>query len=678
MMYEPVGDGPLATGNVQDCIDFWESFSSNKMILDWIRNGYPLLWAQAPPRFAEFENAPSASEHELFVSQSIQEMLEAGAITELPPGERPTVVSPLGVVPKPRSDKLRLIINMRHVNKHLAKKVFKNEGLKDLGDIIYPGDSLLQYDLTSGYYHVPLRHSSRTYFGLKWKGKYFTYNVLPFGLSTAPYAFSKIMRELVMKWRRDGLSVLPYLDDFLFGFRSNEAALSHRLRIESDFFRSGLRINFEKSEREPGHCRRHLGFMVDTTLGTFSVPQDRWERLQSDVSALLAQGRAPARKISSCVGQIISMGLAWGPVTQLYTRHLYVVINSAHSLNQWVAISEEAMSELMFWQGLQATAFTAPIWASTPGQSIRLACDASDQGWGALTLSGDAAIAHEYFSPWERLQSSTYRELLGVHRCLQALILRCRDSYVVFQVDNLNILSVVNKGSRSLPLNALARELFWYCLEQGVQLRLEWAPRDLNQAADAISKMALPNDWQLHPRYFRWLDQRWGPHSCDLFASSTSAQCARFFSLHWCPGTGGVDAFAYDWAVENPWINAPFRIIGRVWRRLRDSLAAASMVIPHWSSATWWHLVAPDGIHLSEHITDWVWLPDHDRALFIPSQGQGSQSRDMPPPSWSTIAVRVDFTISPGTAPSLPRRSRCLRGGCRACKSHSWHRDGRK
>ena len=100
-------------------------------------------------------------------------MLEAGAITEMLPGKRPTVVSPLGVVPKPRSDKLRLIINiyMKYVNKHLAKKVFKFEGLKDLGDIIQPGDALLQYDLSSGYYHVPLRQSSRTYFGLKWKGK---------------------------------------------------------------------------------------------------------------------------------------------------------------------------------------------------------------------------------------------------------------------------------------------------------------------------------------------------------------------------------------------------------------------------------------------------------------------------------------------------------------------------
>ena len=50
--------------------------------------------------------------------------------------ERPTpdVVSPIDVVPKPHSDKFRLVINMRDVN-----KVVKFEGLADLADIVENG-----------------------------------------------------------------------------------------------------------------------------------------------------------------------------------------------------------------------------------------------------------------------------------------------------------------------------------------------------------------------------------------------------------------------------------------------------------------------------------------------------------------------------------------------------------
>jgi hypothetical protein len=74
-------------------------------------------------------------------------MVEAGTLTRLLRGQRPTVVSPIGVVPKPHSDKFRLVINMRYANKHLAKKVFKFEGLADLADIAEKGYHSVSYDM---------------------------------------------------------------------------------------------------------------------------------------------------------------------------------------------------------------------------------------------------------------------------------------------------------------------------------------------------------------------------------------------------------------------------------------------------------------------------------------------------------------------------------------------------
>ena len=49
-------------------------------------------------------------------------MLAAWAISILSKGERPEVVSPLGVDPKGTEGKFRLIINMSYVNEHLVKK----------------------------------------------------------------------------------------------------------------------------------------------------------------------------------------------------------------------------------------------------------------------------------------------------------------------------------------------------------------------------------------------------------------------------------------------------------------------------------------------------------------------------------------------------------------------------
>jgi hypothetical protein len=54
-----------------------------------------------------------------------------------------------------------------------------------------------------------------------------------------------------------------------------------------------------------------------------------------------------------------------------------------------------------------------------------------------------------------------YRELLGVTRCLQALVEQYKGKFVVLQInDAMNLLGVINRGSHELSLNTLDRELF--------------------------------------------------------------------------------------------------------------------------------------------------------------------------------------------------------------------------
>jgi hypothetical protein len=119
--------------------------------MEWIDKGYDLVLVTSPPIGKEMPNSKSALEHYDFVTKAIANMVEVGAASALPTGVIPTVVSPLGVVPKPHSDKLRLIVNMRYVNDHLVKRVFKFEGLTDISDMTNKGDYSISYDLTSGY-----------------------------------------------------------------------------------------------------------------------------------------------------------------------------------------------------------------------------------------------------------------------------------------------------------------------------------------------------------------------------------------------------------------------------------------------------------------------------------------------------------------------------------------------
>lgn len=65
-----------------------------------------------------------------------------------------------------------------------------------------------------------------------------------------------------------------------------------------------------------------------------------------------------------------------------------------------------------------------------------VACDASDKGWGEFSLDPARLIAHGFFTPDERMESSTHREQHGIMRSLRAFVRFCLDKKVAVQVDN--------------------------------------------------------------------------------------------------------------------------------------------------------------------------------------------------------------------------------------------------
>ena len=114
--------------------------------------------------------------------------------------------------------------------------------------------------------------------------------------------------------------------------------------MRKEFYSAGLIINVPKYYLTPSLMLRQLGFDVDMAEGKFRVPVDRWEALQFWNDSILSAkgGRVHARELGSLAGTMISMRLAWGPVTQLYSRHIYVPVRSVPYFNCWVVLSEEA------------------------------------------------------------------------------------------------------------------------------------------------------------------------------------------------------------------------------------------------------------------------------------------------------------------------------------------------
>jgi hypothetical protein len=61
------------------------------------------------------------------------------------------------------------------------------------------------------------------------------------------------MRKLVVKWRREDIRLLPYLDDFIFTIQGFWQCVWLARKVERDFILAGLKINVPKSHSIPSH-----------------------------------------------------------------------------------------------------------------------------------------------------------------------------------------------------------------------------------------------------------------------------------------------------------------------------------------------------------------------------------------------------------------------------------------
>ena len=153
------------------------------------------------------------------------------------------------------------------------------------------------------------------------------FRVLPFGLSTACYVFTKLLRPLVKRWRSLGLRAIIYIDDGFCASANVADCLSHKDIIISDLSDAGFVVNVSKSMLIPSQVGSWLGFVIDLGKGWFTVPPHILQKLLDSVAKVAPYGRVSVRAVASIVGQIISMSLAMGPITRLRSRALYTFIN---------------------------------------------------------------------------------------------------------------------------------------------------------------------------------------------------------------------------------------------------------------------------------------------------------------------------------------------------------------
>ena len=200
--------GTIVKGRLRENISFWESIGTNRWVLEIIREGYCLPFIDMPEQVV-LSNHRSAFKSSKFVTQEIAKLRLSGVLVEVKAHEL-TVCNPLGVVFN-NAQKPRLILDLRYVNKHLRSCKFQYEDIRTAANLFIKGDWFFKFDYASGYHHIEIFPEHTQFLGCSWEvngaQKFFKFTVLPFGLSTGPYVFSKVQRALVKHWRGKGFRV---------------------------------------------------------------------------------------------------------------------------------------------------------------------------------------------------------------------------------------------------------------------------------------------------------------------------------------------------------------------------------------------------------------------------------------------------------------------------------------
>jgi hypothetical protein len=388
---------PFLRHRLRRHVQFWQSFVTSSFVLGILLTGYMLPWIFGPPSEPHrFPNHPSAFEHADFVTDAVRSLSTTGTILAVP--NAPFLVSPLGVVPK-AEDKLRLILDLRFLNQYLQVTKCKYESLRMISELCLPKDLLFTIDLKSGYHHIDIFEPHWKYLGFQWKGQYYVFTQLPFGLAPACYMFTMVMRQITKSWRARGYRLVYYIDDFLFAYQSSAEFARVQTSVLADLAAAGLVVSKEKCQLRCSHVVKFFGFVVATLFGQFRLTALQKTKLEAAIQSCLRNPRSvPAKTVARVTGLITSISLVTGPISGLFSRFLHRSLAARTSWYSKVPLDCAALGELQFLKVQLPRFQRRDIWRKH--SLVRVVYyDAGGQGWGGHLEIGKEQ--HEAHGSWE-------------------------------------------------------------------------------------------------------------------------------------------------------------------------------------------------------------------------------------------------------------------------------------
>jgi len=656
-------EGPLWQ-QVRQSLAAWRSIGANSHVLGWINHGVTVPWsADGPPsQFYGHQTELTTEQKQYWHAVLKPHYLSNGAVIRIPKHHAHHVspaffVEKAGTTPK----EFRLIVNLKHVNKHCTAPKFRLDTVSDLARGTPQNAFFIKWDLRDAYHHFRLHPSDQQFFQFCIDGEYFQCVALPFGWNGSPFFFQKIIRVFTQAIRSHGVIptatiphnttltpmqsarqlrfLLNYLDDFVASTASFRAG--KRLGTEARVLmrRLGLAWKEAKCMWRPAQQVEALGLHVDSTTGTFTLTTRRKQSILGSANEVLQMAnakcrRVPKKRLAMFIGRAVSSIMAI-PYCQFKLQQLQLCLHSHPSwaASTMVKLTNAAMRELRWWCTPSHLSISKP-WLPPVCQGT-LTTDSSDFGWGAvLEMASGVAEAQGSWPPAIRAQHITLKELQAVRMALTSFTHMVQGKHIRLRSDATVVVeALVHFTSRSRAIRQELVKLHHVLTTNAISLTTEHLPGVLNQAADALSRLQDREDWMLARPLFRQVQRHWGRcFTTDRFASHLNHQCKRFWSRYHCPGSSGVDSLnapAADWQEHYNWCNPPWSLLPETVHKFMSLPNAHGVVVtPWWPNRPWFAC-------LMQRCNRYMVLPATSGMFW--SKG----TEPAPPPAWDVAVFEV-------------------------------------
>ena len=451
-------------------------------------------------------------------------------------------------------------------------------------------DRPFSLDLTDAYLHIPIHHRSRKYLRFTLRGRVYQFKALPFGLSTSPFVFTRLMIVIATFLRRRAITLHPYLDDWFARKQSPRKMLEHRQFILSLINSLGLIINYEKSDLVPAQVFTFIGMEFLTHSNIVRVPQANEDIGLSQY--VLTENLCISQRFPFLLGQL-NAAADFVMLGRLHQRPLQMSLH-----NQWqpqkfplchqIGMTTNILQHLKWWLQEDLYRHGIPMKIIPPSHTIFT--NASLSGWGAH-VEPEGLLFHGLWTEDQSRLHINVLEMKAIFLSLRRAVHKEKNSTVLVSMDNTTVVAYIRHqgGTHSTDLSEEVWSILNLCLAHNIQLLAKHILGRFNTLADRMSRMdkPIPTEWSLNQEIANKIFQFMDFPSIDLFAARLNHRLPLYVSPIPDQKALSIDAISMDWNRIHAYAFPLFHLIQTVINKVRISQCKIVLIAPLWPDRPW-------------------------------------------------------------------------------------------